>query len=286
MKEKFNKYWAEVHLLMAIAAVLDPRVKKWSLTFCFPKIYNPADCKTLVEMVEKTLKSLHTEYVAIYNESANHSSEKNGSFMLEALKAESKTLMGYGFEEVQNFVRQNEAAPMQKTDLDAYIEDGCHMCAPEENKHFNILDWWKSNESNAGSRLIDQYRASLGVETVQALLWGGNWIRNVHGVKKKIHVLKRRNRTLVEAARTMLIFSKSPLFLWAEAVATACYTQNRSLNHTRYNKTPYELLKDRKPELKYLHIFGALYYPTNDFEDLGKLQPKADIGIFISYSPS
>ncbi|GKC01942.1 retrovirus-related pol polyprotein from transposon TNT 1-94 [Tanacetum coccineum] len=67
----------------------------------------------------------------------------------------------------------------------------------------------------------------------------------------------------------------------AKAVATACYTQNRSLIYTRYNKTPYELLRDRKPELKYLYSFGALCYPTNDFEDLGKLQPKADIGIFI-----
>ncbi|GJY27198.1 integrase, catalytic region, zinc finger, CCHC-type containing protein [Tanacetum coccineum] len=84
----------------------------------------------------------------------------------------------------------------------------------------------------------------------------------------------------------MLIFSKSMLFLCAEVVANACYTQNRSLIHTRYNNTPYKLLKDRKPELKYLHVFGALCYPTNDFEDLGKLQPKANIGIFISYSPS
>nr|GEU85827.1 hypothetical protein [Tanacetum cinerariifolium] len=50
--------------------------------------------------------------------------------------------------------------------------------------------------------------------------------------------------------------------------------------------TPYELLRDCKPELKYLHVFSALCYPTNDFEDLGKLQPKADIGIFIGYSPS
>ncbi|GKB10461.1 retrovirus-related pol polyprotein from transposon TNT 1-94 [Tanacetum coccineum] len=97
-------------------------------------------------------------------------------------------------------------------------------------------------------------------------------------------VVERRNRTLVEAARTMIIFSKSSLFLWAEVVATACYTQNRSLIHTRYNKTPYELLRDRTPELKYLHVFGALCYLTNDFEDIGKLQPKADIGIF--YSPS
>ncbi|GKE32456.1 integrase, catalytic region, zinc finger, CCHC-type containing protein [Tanacetum coccineum] len=80
----------------------------------------------------------------------------------------------------------------------------------------------------------------------------------------------------------MLIFSKSLFFLWAEAVATACYTQNCALIHPRYNKTPYELLRDRKPELKYLHVFGALCYLTNNFEDLGKLQPNADIGIFTS----
>ncbi|GJZ07392.1 retrovirus-related pol polyprotein from transposon TNT 1-94 [Tanacetum coccineum] len=99
-------------------------------------------------------------------------------------------------------------------------------------------------------------------------------------------VVERRNRTLVEAARTMLIFSKALLFLWAEAVATACYTQNRSLIRKRHNKTPYELLHDRKPDLSYLHVFGALCYPTNDGEDLGKLKPKADIGIFVGYAPA
>ncbi|GKC71153.1 putative ribonuclease H-like domain-containing protein [Tanacetum coccineum] len=55
---------------------------------------------------------------------------------------------------------------------------------------------------------------------------------------------------------------------------------------SRHNKTPYELLHDRKPDLKYFHVFGALCYPTNDSEDLGKLKPKADIGIFIGYSPT
>ncbi|GKC49166.1 integrase, catalytic region, zinc finger, CCHC-type containing protein [Tanacetum coccineum] len=99
-------------------------------------------------------------------------------------------------------------------------------------------------------------------------------------------VIERGNRTLVEAARSMLIFSKSLLFLWAEAVVTACYTQNRSLIHTYYNKTPYKLLRDRKPDVKLLYVFGALCYPTNDSKDLRKLQPKADIGIFIGYSPS
>ncbi|GJZ05320.1 retrovirus-related pol polyprotein from transposon TNT 1-94 [Tanacetum coccineum] len=99
-------------------------------------------------------------------------------------------------------------------------------------------------------------------------------------------VVERRNRTLVEAARTMLIFSKAPMFLWAEAVATACYTQNRSLIHTRHCKTPYELVHDKKPDLTFFRVFGALCYPTNDSEDLGKLQPTADIGIFVGYAPS
>ncbi|GJZ24436.1 retrovirus-related pol polyprotein from transposon TNT 1-94 [Tanacetum coccineum] len=99
-------------------------------------------------------------------------------------------------------------------------------------------------------------------------------------------VVERRNRTLVEAARTMMIFSKAPMFLWAEAVATACYTQNRSLIHTLHNKTPYELVHDKKPDLTFFHVFGALYYPINDSEDLGKLQPTADIRIFVGYAPS
>ncbi|GKA82815.1 retrovirus-related pol polyprotein from transposon TNT 1-94 [Tanacetum coccineum] len=95
-----------------------------------------------------------------------------------------------------------------------------------------------------------------------------------------------RNRTLVEAARTMLIFSKALMFLWSEAVATACYTQNRSLIHTLHNKTPYELVHDKKPDLSFLRVFGALCYPTNDSEDLGKLKAKADIGFFVGYAPN
>ncbi|GJX99883.1 putative ribonuclease H-like domain-containing protein [Tanacetum coccineum] len=97
-------------------------------------------------------------------------------------------------------------------------------------------------------------------------------------------VVERRNRTLVEAARTMLIFSRLPEFLWAEAVATACFTQNRSIINTRHNKTPYELLRGRKPNVEYFHVFGSLCYPTNDRDDLGKMKPKADIGVFIGYS--
>ncbi|GKA12253.1 retrovirus-related pol polyprotein from transposon TNT 1-94, partial [Tanacetum coccineum] len=99
-------------------------------------------------------------------------------------------------------------------------------------------------------------------------------------------VVERRNRTLIEAGRTMLIYAKASLFLWAEAVATACYTQNRSIVRLRHGKTPYELLHDKLPDLSFFHVFGPLGYPTNDSENLGKLQPKADIGIFIGYAPT
>ncbi|GJT97881.1 putative ribonuclease H-like domain-containing protein [Tanacetum coccineum] len=99
-------------------------------------------------------------------------------------------------------------------------------------------------------------------------------------------VVERRNCTLVEVARIVLIFSKAPLFLWAEAMATSCYTQNRPLIHTLQNKTPYELVHDKKPDLSFLHIFRALCYSTNDIEDLGKLKAKADIGFFVGYAPN
>ncbi|GKA81551.1 retrovirus-related pol polyprotein from transposon TNT 1-94 [Tanacetum coccineum] len=107
---------------------------------------------------------------------------------------------------------------------------------------------------------------------------------NCSKTPQAIGVVERRNRTLVEAARTMLIFSRLPEFLWAEAVATACFTQNRSIIHTRHNKTPYELLHGRKPNVEYFHVFGSLCYPINDRDDLGKMKPKADIGVFIGYS--
>ncbi|GKC48694.1 integrase, catalytic region, zinc finger, CCHC-type containing protein [Tanacetum coccineum] len=97
-------------------------------------------------------------------------------------------------------------------------------------------------------------------------------------------VVERRNCTLIEVARTKVIFSRLPEFLWAKAISTACFTQNRSIIHTRYNKTPYELLHGRKPNVEYFHVFGSLCYSTNDREDLGKMKPKADIGIFIGYS--
>nr|GEX20347.1 hypothetical protein [Tanacetum cinerariifolium] len=69
-----------------------------------------------------------------------------------------------------------------------------------------------------------------------------------------------------------------------EAVYTACFTPNRSIIHSRHNKTSYELLRDRKPNVEYFYVFGSLCYPTNNQHDPRKMKPKVDIGIFIGYS--
>nr|GEY09978.1 hypothetical protein [Tanacetum cinerariifolium] len=97
-------------------------------------------------------------------------------------------------------------------------------------------------------------------------------------------VVERRNRTLVEAARTMLTFENLPSFLWTEAIATACFTQNHSIIHKRFNKTPYELMNKRKANIKFFRVFGCRCYLLNDYEDVGKLKAKGDIGVFVGKS--
>ncbi|GJW21257.1 retrovirus-related pol polyprotein from transposon TNT 1-94 [Tanacetum coccineum] len=97
-------------------------------------------------------------------------------------------------------------------------------------------------------------------------------------------VVERRNRTLVEAARTMLSAAKVPLFFWAEAIATACFTQNHSLVIPRHEKTPYHIINARKPSVKFFHIFGSLCYIVRDGENLDKMKEKGDACIFVGYS--
>nr|GFB27040.1 retrovirus-related Pol polyprotein from transposon TNT 1-94 [Tanacetum cinerariifolium] len=97
-------------------------------------------------------------------------------------------------------------------------------------------------------------------------------------------VVERRNQTLVEAVRTMLTFVNLPSFLWVEAIATACFTQNRSIIHKHFDKTPYELINKRKPNIKFFRVFGCRCYLLNDYENVGKLKAKGDIGVFVGYS--
>nr|GEZ34487.1 hypothetical protein [Tanacetum cinerariifolium] len=97
-------------------------------------------------------------------------------------------------------------------------------------------------------------------------------------------VVERRNRTLVEAARTMLSAIKVPLFFWAEAIATAYFTQNRSPVIPRHEKTPYHIINNCKPLVKFFHIFSYLCYIVRDGKNLDKMKEKGDECIFVGYS--
>ncbi|GJV62737.1 putative ribonuclease H-like domain-containing protein [Tanacetum coccineum] len=97
-------------------------------------------------------------------------------------------------------------------------------------------------------------------------------------------VAERRNRTLIEAARTMLADSKLPTTFWAEAVNTACYVQNRVLVVKPHNKTPYELFHGRTPTLSFMRPFRCPVTILNTIDHLGKFDGKADEGFFVGYS--
>nr|GEV95258.1 hypothetical protein [Tanacetum cinerariifolium] len=102
----------------------------------------------------------------------------------------------------------------------------------------------------------------------------------------KLLLLEHLNRTALskDKARTMLSASRLPLFFWAEAIATACYTQNRSISILTHDKMAYHIINDRKPSIKHLHIFGCICYLTRDGENLDKMKEKGDPYILIGYS--
>ncbi|KAI3728115.1 hypothetical protein L6452_16745 [Arctium lappa] len=97
-------------------------------------------------------------------------------------------------------------------------------------------------------------------------------------------VAERRNRTLIEAARSLLEDSKLPITFWAEAVNTACYVQNRVLVVKPKNKTPYELLNKKKPFIGFFKPFGCPCTILNTKTHLGKFDSKADDGFLVGYS--
>ncbi|KAJ0941619.1 putative RNA-directed DNA polymerase [Helianthus annuus] len=94
-------------------------------------------------------------------------------------------------------------------------------------------------------------------------------------------VAERKNRTIIETARTMLVESELPIQFWGEAVSAACYTLNRVLTVKRHGKTCFELLQKRKPDLSYLEPFGA---PCTMIEPDGKFGARAIEGFFLGYA--
>src|SRR6266567_3638471 len=97
-------------------------------------------------------------------------------------------------------------------------------------------------------------------------------------------VAERKNRTLMDMARTMLAEFKSPYNFWAEAINTACHLSNRIYLRKGLNKTPYEILTGNKPHIKYIRVFGCKCFYLNKGVHLSKFESKALEGIFVGYA--
>nr|GFC30434.1 hypothetical protein [Tanacetum cinerariifolium] len=120
-----------------------------------------------------------------------------------------------------------------------------------------------------------------------------NQLCGMKGIKREFSVPKtpqqngiaeRKNKTLIEVARTMLVDSLLPIPFWAEAVNTACYVQNRVLVTKPHKNTPYELLHGRPPSIGFMRPFGYPVTILNTLDSLGKFEGKVDEGFLVGYS--
>nr|GEW68298.1 hypothetical protein [Tanacetum cinerariifolium] len=141
----------------------------------------------------------------------------------------------------------------------------------------------KAKRSSFKSKPVPSSKGRLNL--IHMDLCGPMRVASINGKKYILNdVVERRNRTMVEAARTMFSASKLPLFFWAEAILTACYTQNRSIIILTHGKTAYHIINDMKPLIKHLYIFGCICYITRDGEHLDKMKEKGDLCILVGYS--
>ncbi|GKA43558.1 putative ribonuclease H-like domain-containing protein [Tanacetum coccineum] len=150
--------------------------------------------------------------------------------------------------------------------------------------------WRPKQKENLIDLKVKVIRCDNGTEFKNKVM---NQFCEMKGIKREFSVARtpqqngvaeRKNRTLIEAARTMLADSKLPTTFWAEAVNTACYVQNRVLVIKPHNKTPYELFLGRKHALSFMRPFGCPVTILNTIDHLGKFDGKADEGFFVRYS--
>ncbi|KAH7841364.1 hypothetical protein Vadar_028912 [Vaccinium darrowii] len=216
MKAKFDKYWGECNLLMALGAALDPRYKMKLVGFCFPEIYNEVDASANISMVRDSLYQLYDVYVAMHTEAFNGESSQQSTTEVGSFNSgpQGKKVVT-GKSRYESFVRMSDNIQPVKSDLDIYLEEHVYICNGLDS-HFDAIEWWKANNLKyrilskmacdvlsipitsvaskaafrAGSRVIDPYRASLATETVEMLLCGGDWVGVLYGLKRGSEVSK------------------------------------------------------------------------------------------------
>ncbi|KAL9664407.1 hypothetical protein QQ045_019807 [Rhodiola kirilowii] len=226
MKAKFDKYWGSNNILISIAAVLDPRNKLQAVRILSKSLCNcDLQAHEYVSKVRDTLYELYNEYVELHT---NVNSESHGVRSRDDGSGPSNVtnMVGKGISRMRrkldDLIRGSDASEYSKSELDTYLEDGV-VRVEDVDGYFDPLDWWKGNSSkfrvlsrlacdilaipitsvaseaafSAGGRVIDNYRASLGVDTVQMLLCGEDWLRSYYNIKKKIRSTEQEMKEIL-----------------------------------------------------------------------------------------
>ncbi|GKC27819.1 putative ribonuclease H-like domain-containing protein [Tanacetum coccineum] len=153
-----------------------------------------------------------------------------------------------------------------------------------------ILKTFITETENQLDHKVKVIRCDNGTEFKNSIM---NQFCEMKGIKREFSVARtpqqngvdeRNNRTLIEAARTMLVYSKFPTTFYAEAVNTACYVLNRVLVIKPHNKTPYELIRRRPLLIDFMKPFGCPVTILNTMDHLDKFDGKANEGYFVGYS--
>lgn len=226
MKEKFDKYWGECHLLMSIAAVLDPRLKFKYVEFVYPLIYSPAEAVENQNDVLKALETMFEDYLEMHDASIKEvTSQKSGSSGGSVNSRPIEETPTSGWQAFGEFLKEVEVERPSKSELKIYLEESVLKLKQDEIPKFNLLNWWHTHKLkfpvlslmasdilavpvstvasestfSAGGRVIDPYRSSLAPATVEMLICGGDWIRQIYGVKKKlkVHFQTSKNSILI-----------------------------------------------------------------------------------------
>lgn len=206
MHERFDKYWKDCNLVLAIAVVMDPRFKMKLVEFSYSKIYGMEAAK-YVKVVDDAIHEIYKEYVAqpltltpayVEQGEANknvHASQNNNTVTLPSA--------GDGLLDFDKYLSEIAVSQPSKSELEQYLEEAL----TPRIQDFEILDWWKLNTlkfptlskmardilaipmsmvsrgssifsaATTGSRMLDDYRSSLRPETVEALFCTKDWLQ-------------------------------------------------------------------------------------------------------------
>nr|GFA46408.1 retrovirus-related Pol polyprotein from transposon TNT 1-94 [Tanacetum cinerariifolium] len=171
-----------------------------------------------------------------------------------------------------------------------YSRFSCFFFLASKDETPSVLKTFIIGLENLLSLKVKIIRCDNGTEFKNSAL---NKFDRVKGIKREFSIprtpqqngiAERKNRTLIEAARTLLVDLLLPIPFWAKVVNTACYVQNRVLVTKPHNKTPYELLHGKLPSIGFTRPFGCLVTILNTLDPLGKFHGKVDEGFLVGYS--